>query len=142
MLVTRKVNSRKLIQIWRMLIFLDSHFLNFHPQNRSKLTIWISVSITQFLKSFIYWGIDCFSKFNGMFAAAIYDKLRKKIYLCRDIAGEKPLYYYIKNQTFAFASEAKAFYKNLELTKNKDTSFFDSFQHCLKKTLWNEESLV
>ncbi len=91
-----------------------------------------------FLKSFIYWGEQCFEKFNGMFAAAIYDKKRGKIYLARDIAGEKPLYFYKKNKTFAFASEAKAFYKNFDLTKNLKKKFFNSFQHCLKETLWNE----
>ena len=91
-----------------------------------------------FLKSFIYWGTKCFSKFNGMFAAAIYDKTKKKLYLARDIAGEKPLYYYKKNKHFAFASEAKAFYKNFELSKNSDIKFFNSFQHCLDKTLWKE----
>ena len=91
-----------------------------------------------FLKSFIYWGFKCFEKFNGMFAAAIFDKKRKKIILARDISGEKPLYYYKKNKTFAFASEAKAFYKNFEITKNPKKKFFNSFQHCLNETLWKE----
>ena len=91
-----------------------------------------------FLKSFIYWGEKCFEKFNGMFSAAIYDQKRNKIYLARDIAGEKPLYFYKKNKTFAFASEAKAFYKNFDLTKNLKRNFFNSFQHCLSETLWKE----
>lgn len=91
-----------------------------------------------FLKSFIFWGKKCFSRFNGMFAAGIYNLKRKKLILVRDIAGEKPLYYYKKNKNFAFASEAKAFYKNFELTKNLNRKFFNSFQHCLNKTLWNE----
>jgi asparagine synthase (glutamine-hydrolysing) len=91
-----------------------------------------------FLKSFIFWGTKSFLKFNGMFAAAIYNKNQKKLYLVRDIAGEKPLYYYFKNKDFAFASEAKAFYKNFELSKNPDRKFFNSFQHILDKTLWKE----
>ena len=91
-----------------------------------------------FLKSFIFWGKNCFSKFNGMFAAGIYDLKKKKLYLVRDIAGEKPLYYYKNNKDFAFASEAKAFHKNFSLTKNTDRKFFNSFQHCLNKTLWKE----
>ena len=40
-----------------------------------------------FLKSFIFWGKNCFSKFNGMFAAGIYDLKKKKLYLVRDIAN-------------------------------------------------------
>tara|TARA_B100001057_G_scaffold501098_1_gene620503 strand:+ start:3933 stop:5459 length:1527 start_codon:yes stop_codon:yes gene_type:complete len=91
-----------------------------------------------FLKSFIFWGRNCFSKFNGMFAAGIYDLKKEKLFLVRDIAGEKPLYYYKKNRNFAFASEAKAFHKNFELSKNLNRKFFNTFQHCLNKTLWNE----
>ena len=91
-----------------------------------------------FLKSFIFWGKNCFAKFNGMFAAGIYNFKKEKLYLVRDIAGEKPLYYYQKNKDFAFASEAKAFHKNFSLSKNNDKRFFNSFQHCLNKTLWKE----
>lgn len=56
------------------------------------------------LKSYLQWGVDCFEKFNGMFALAIYDGFR--VVLARDIAGQKPLYYRLKD--FRFASEAKA----------------------------------
>ena len=56
------------------------------------------------LKSYREWGEKCLDKFNGMFAFAIYDG--KEIFLARDIAGEKPLYYIEK--PFQFASEAKA----------------------------------
>jgi asparagine synthase (glutamine-hydrolysing) len=56
------------------------------------------------LKSFIFWGIECFNKLNGMFAFAI--RWGNKILVARDIAGEKPLYYTLK--PFRFASEAKA----------------------------------
>ena len=91
-----------------------------------------------FLKSYIYWKKDCFKRFNGMFAAAIYDINKKEIILARDISGEKPLYYYKKNKDFAFASEAKAFSNNFEITKNKDREFYNAFQHCLESTLWNE----
>ena len=91
-----------------------------------------------FLKSLYTGSKKCFGKFNGMFAAGIYDIKKQKLFLVRDIAGEKPLYYYKKNKNFAFASEAKAFYKNFELSKNPNRKFFNSFQHCLHKTLWNE----
>jgi asparagine synthase (glutamine-hydrolysing) len=91
-----------------------------------------------FLKAYIYWGKDCFAKFDGMFAAAIYDKKKKEIILARDISGEKPLYYYKNNNVFAFASEAKAFLKNFKITKNQNRLFFNAFQHCLNETLWKE----
>ena len=56
------------------------------------------------LKAYKKWGVDCLDKLNGMFAFAIYDG--KTVFLARDIAGEKPLYY--TQKPFQFASEAKA----------------------------------
>ena len=90
------------------------------------------------LKSIQQWGLKAFNKFIGMFAIAIYNKKDKIIILARDIAGEKPLYYYQKEGTFAFSSEAKALVDVLPVTENKDTSFFEAFQDCYITTLWNE----
>jgi asparagine synthase (glutamine-hydrolysing) len=61
------------------------------------------------LAAYRAYGTDCFSLFNGMFALAIWDKTQKKIILARDHAGIKPLYYYIANNQFIFASEIRAF---------------------------------
>lgn len=81
------------------------------------------------------WGVKTFSKLNGMFAFAIYDKKKNKLFLARDIAGEKPLYYVYKNQKLHFASEAKALIKTLDLKKQKIESY-NVFQHCLNETLF------
>ena len=59
------------------------------------------------LHSFKQWGKACVDRFIGMYAFAIYDKESSKLYLCRDRAGVKPLYYYIDKDVFAFASELK-----------------------------------
>lgn len=90
------------------------------------------------LKSYKEWGLKSLDRFNGMFAFALYDKRKKKLVLARDIAGEKPLYYYQKGNVFAFASEAKAFTKVFPVTPNDDTEFFEAFQHCHETTLWRE----
>ena len=45
------------------------------------------------LKSYAHYGIDCFSKFDGMFAIGIWDSSLSKLILARDRFGEKPLYY-------------------------------------------------
>lgn len=51
------------------------------------------------------WGTDCFAKFDGMFALAIWDRVARRLVLARDIAGEKPLYYsYRPGRSFLFAS--------------------------------------
>ncbi len=56
-------------------------------------------------------GISGISKLNGMFAIAIYDKNEGALYLVRDRAGEKPLYYSHDEQFFLFASEIKSLLK-------------------------------
>ena len=54
------------------------------------------------------WGLECVSRFNGMFAIALRDLRGGKLHLIRDRLGVKPLYYYRKQGAFAFASEIKA----------------------------------
>ena len=87
------------------------------------------------LKSWKEWGTKLFQKLNGMYAFSIYDKKKNKIWLARDIPGEKPLYYYHKGKKFIFVSEAKSLKKILNITKRND-KFYSAFQHCLNKTLW------
>ncbi|WP_043426643.1 asparagine synthase (glutamine-hydrolyzing) [Curvibacter lanceolatus] len=60
------------------------------------------------LKAWGEWGELCLGKLNGMFAFSIYDPKVKKIFCVRDRFGVKPLYYFLKNQEFGFASEPKA----------------------------------
>ena len=90
------------------------------------------------LKSYLVWGLKALDKLNGMFAFAIYDKRKKILVMARDIAGEKPLYYYQRGKTFAFASEAKAFFDVLPISINDKNEFFESFEHCHITTLWRE----
>jgi len=87
------------------------------------------------MKAWRQWGTGMFDKLNGMFAIALYDGQKKQILLARDIAGEKPLYYYRKGQKFAFASEAKALAAVFSLNYRSDR-FFNAFQHCHGTTLW------
>ncbi|MFA6096756.1 MAG: asparagine synthase (glutamine-hydrolyzing) [Candidatus Paceibacterota bacterium] len=54
------------------------------------------------------WGEKCFEKFNGMWALAIWDETQKKVILCRDRLGIKPLYYFQNADSISFASEIKA----------------------------------
>ena len=56
------------------------------------------------LHSWKMWKTKIFQKLNGMFAFAIYDRKNMKLYLARDIAGEKPLYYYHNNKDFFFST--------------------------------------
>ncbi len=54
------------------------------------------------------WGCDCFSRFNGFWAVAIYDAPARKVVLATDRLGKKPLYWTRANGRVYFASEIKA----------------------------------
>jgi asparagine synthase (glutamine-hydrolysing) len=53
-------------------------------------------------------GIDCLRHLRGMFALAIWDERKKKLFLARDRIGQKPLYYSMRGGHFLFGSEIKA----------------------------------
>ncbi len=59
------------------------------------------------LEAYKQWGADCVSRFNGMWALALFDRGRREVFLSRDRFGIKPLYYVCDAQRFAFASEIK-----------------------------------
>ncbi len=60
------------------------------------------------LHSYEEWGEKCIEKFSGMFAFAVWDEKRQRLFLARDRIGKKPLFYYWDGKLFAFASELQA----------------------------------
>lgn len=64
------------------------------------------------LNAYIYYGEQCATLFNGIFAFAIYDSVKDLTFLCRDRFGIKPLYYTIVDNEIFFASEIKAIAKS------------------------------
>ncbi|MDH4228326.1 MAG: asparagine synthase (glutamine-hydrolyzing) [Nitrospirota bacterium] len=64
------------------------------------------------LAAYAAWGEECVGRLNGMFAFAVYDPggngQGPSLFLARDPAGEKPLYYHHTADTFEFASEVRA----------------------------------
>ena len=57
------------------------------------------------LVGFAAWGIDVFSRCNGIFAAAIYTQSTETLIIARDRLGIKPLFYAWHQGNFAFSSE-------------------------------------
>lgn len=89
---------------------------------------FISNSDTEvILYSYKQWGIDCIHKFIGMFAFSVLDKLNNKLFLVRDRAGVKPLYYYKVGNQFMFSSEIKSFHKHPIFRKEQNLSVLPYF---------------
>ena len=66
------------------------------------------------LNSYIAWGEGCLERLNGMFAFAIYDVSRKRLFAARDRFGIKPFYYYRGQNRFLFGSEIPAILTQLK----------------------------
>jgi asparagine synthase (glutamine-hydrolysing) len=59
------------------------------------------------LAAFEEWGVDCLSRFDGMFAFAVWDARKRTLFIARDRFGVKPLYYAVVGSSLMFASEIK-----------------------------------
>lgn len=67
------------------------------------------------LKGYEHWGIDALlPRLRGMFAFALWDEQSRRLLLCRDRLGVKPLFWYHQPQKglFLFASELKALHRH------------------------------
>lgn len=69
------------------------------------------------LHAYLEWGNKALQQFIGMFAFVIYDEANDKLFVARDRAGVKPLFYYCKDGLFLFGSELKALVKHPEFKK-------------------------
>jgi asparagine synthase (glutamine-hydrolysing) len=79
------------------------------------------------LAAYAAWGQACLSRFNGMFAFALYDATQQKMFLARDRAGEKPLFYRLENGSLQFASELKALLVNPTNPRRIDVEALDCY---------------
>lgn len=57
------------------------------------------------LNGYDVWGEAVVERLDGMFAFAIFDRTRQRLFLARDRFGEKPLFYFASGEIFVFASE-------------------------------------
>ena len=72
------------------------------------------------LKSYIQWKEDSFKKIEGMFAFAICDEKRKKIFLVRDQFGQKPLFFKYTKNILKFGSELQIFLDDEDIKLNQN----------------------
>ncbi len=77
------------------------------------------------------WGMEgLLPRLKGMFAFAIWDQNRRKLFAARDRFGIKPFVYYLDNQIFSFASETKALMRDPDAERELDRdSLADYFRY-------------
>ena len=100
------------------------------------------------IQAYCHWGISCIDKFIGMFSIALYDKEKQKLFLIRDRAGVKPLFWYWKNNNLIFASELKSFHKHPFFEKSINKSALTDFfmygyintPHCIYENTYKLKS--
>jgi len=86
------------------------------------------------LRAYERWGEACVERLRGMFAFALWDTKKQKLFVARDRFGIKPFYYTSDGRRFYFASEMKAlvpFVPKLETDVDALHDYF-CFQFCLQ----------
>jgi asparagine synthase (glutamine-hydrolysing) len=98
------------------------------------------------LHAYATWGSACLLRFNGMFAFAIWDRVRKELFVARDRYGVKPVYYAFVNGTFAFGSEIKAILEVPGMRRGLDREalleYFTFQNYVTNRTLFADVRLV
>ncbi len=112
----------------RYTIIFNGEIYN-HNEIRSQLGITGKTSSDTETLLLLYraYGVELLNYLDGMFAFAIYDQLKKTIFIARDRAGKKPLYYYADGEKIVFASELNCIKGLLPLQINHD-----NFYHYLR----------
>ncbi len=73
------------------------------------------------------YGEECVQHLNGMFGFALWDDRRQKLLIARDRAGEKQIYYALKNGKFVFGSEIKCLLQSDVVSRDIDYSALDAY---------------
>lgn len=77
------------------------------------------------------WGSRCLQKLNGMFAFAIWDTQRERLFIARDRLGVKPLYYWHSGSQFVFGSEIKSLLKFPDAPRQVDPEAINAYMSFL-----------
>ena len=72
------------------------------------------------LHAYAQWSDACVDKLNGIFAFAVWESKRKRLFLARDRMGVKPLFYKLHNDGIIFASEIKTILKYPDVSAELD----------------------
>jgi asparagine synthase (glutamine-hydrolysing) len=79
------------------------------------------------LKAYEVWGTASVERLNGMYAFAIWDEPRRRLFAARDRLGKKPFYYAHTGDRFVFGSEIKAVIVDPSVSREVDPSAVDEY---------------
>ncbi len=105
------------------------NFLELQPLLEAKGHRFQSRSDTEVIvHAYEEFGPSCVKLLRGMFAFAIWDERERKLFLARDRAGKKPLYYGLTSSgTFVFGSELKSLLEHPEIEREIDPQAVDAY---------------
>ena len=79
------------------------------------------------LQAYLQWDMEAVRRLNGMFALAIWDVRRRRLWLARDPVGIKPLFYSDSGGVLRFGSEVKALLADPAVAREPDLAAIDAF---------------
>mgnify|MGYP001249283112 FL=1 len=103
--------------IW---VVLNGEIYNFRDLRKSlerKHNFYTDTDTEVIVHAYEEFGENCLQKLDGMFAFALWDMEKKKLFIARDRLGVKPLYYCIKSDKLLFASEIKSILQDLDIQR-------------------------
>src|SRR5262245_51961202 len=96
---------------------LESHGHRFRTRTDTEAIIY----------AYEQWGVECLAKLRGMFAFGVWDRRRRRLFLARDRAGKKPLFYAQFGDRFLFASELQGLLAGKDVPREVDPQAIDSY---------------
>lgn len=131
----------------KFVISFNGEIYNFREIRETLISLGVRLTSSSdteiLLEGFKIFGKSFIQHLDGMFAFAIYDIEEQKLYIYRDRAGEKPLYYVYNENLFAFSSEFKSLLNlknivNFSISKQSIFEFLALRYIPSEKTVFNE----
>ena len=123
------VRSHQPMQFEEFTIVFNGEIYNFQDIKKELIDLGYAFNTTGdtevLLKGYMEWGESIVPKLNGMFAFAIYDATRQKIFCSRDRLGVKPFYYSWKEGKFEICSQLRPISQNKVIDEDAISMYLD-----------------
>src|SRR5215510_3175001 len=114
-----------------VLITFNGEIYNFQQLRRELESLGRNFRTRTDTEAIIYayerWGVGCLAKLRGMFAFAIWDRRRRRLFLARDRVGKKPLFYTQLGDCFLFASELQGILADRDVPREVEPRSIDAY---------------